>query len=149
MNPIESGDGRLEDIPSQSLRRRERNLLVEILRPGDFYAAYIFDQAISREADITRVISQAKELGYPLRYWWLSQAMDIMGSPDRLIVCVHHPGGNSDAGMDLYQALHNEGVTWDDLEAAAMDEYMFLGTTIRSHGEIITPDARPLFPVNE
>lgn len=133
----------------QSLGRRERGLLDEILRQGDFYAAYIFDQAISRETDITRVIAQAQELGYPLRYWWLSQAMDLMGSPDRLIVCVHHPGGSSDAGMDLYQALHDVGVTWDDLEAAAMDEYLFLGTTIRSHGEITTPDARPLFPINE
>ena len=51
--------------------------------------------------------------------------------------------------MDLYQALKNEGADWDDLEAAAMDEYLFLGTIIRSHGEITTPDARPLFPLNE
>ena len=116
------------------------------MRPGDFYAAYIFDQASAREVEVTRVIDQALELSYPVRYWWLSQAMDLMGSPDRLIICVHHPGGSSNAGMDLYQALHDGGVTWDDLEAAAMDEYLFLGQTICSHGEITNPDARPLFP---
>ena len=149
MNSIESGEWRADDPSLQPLWRSERGLLVEILHPGDFYAAYIFDQAISREDDITRIVAQAQELGYPLRYWWLSQAMDLMGSPDRLIVCVHHPGGSSDAGMDLYQALHDGGVTWDDLEAAAMDEYLFLGTTIRSHGAITTPDSKPLFPINE
>jgi hypothetical protein len=130
----------------QSLWRSERGLLVEILRPGDFYAAYIYDQAISREADITRVIGQAQELGYPIRYWWLSQTMDLMGSPDRLIICVHHPGGSSDAGMDLYQALHDGGVMWDDLEAAAMDEYMWLGVPIQGLSDVAQPDGLPLFP---
>lgn len=129
-----------------SLWRSEGNLLVEILRPGDFYAAYIFDQPISREADITQVIDQAQEQGYPLRYWWLSQAMDLMDSPDRLIVCVHHPGGSSNAGMDLYQTLHDGGVTWDDLEAADMDEYMWLGTTVQSLADLLQTAGVPLFP---
>ena len=132
-----------------SLWRSEGDLLVDILRPSDFYAAYIFDQAISREADITRVIGQAQELGYPLRYWWLSQAMDLMGSPDRLILCVHHPGGSSNVDMDLYQALHDRGAIWDDLEVADLNEYLLLGRIIRSLDEINTPDARPLFSLGE
>lgn len=124
----------------------KNGLWVEILHPGDFYAAYIFDQAATREANVTQVIAQAQELGYPSRYWWLSQAMDLLGSPDRLIVCVHHPGGSSDPGMDLYQALHDKGVTWDDLEAAAVDEYMWLGAPIRSLADLIQADGSPLFP---
>jgi hypothetical protein len=123
----------------------DRQPHIEILYPHDFYAAYIFDRATSREQDVVRVIEHAFTLGYPLRFWWLSQAIDLMGSPDRLLVCVHHPGGSEEAGMDLYQALKDEGIEWDDLEAAAMDEYLFLGTTIRSQMEITTPDGKPLF----
>jgi len=66
-------------------------------------------------------------LGYPVRYWWISDAMELQGFPDRLIVCVHHPSTSEDAGMDLYDALKEKGVTWDDLEAAVVDEYRYLG----------------------
>ena len=69
-----------------------------------------------------------------------------MGSPDRLIVCVHHPGGSSEAGMDLYQSLRNIGAVWDDLEAAAMDEYMWLGAPIQSLADLSQTDGSPLFP---
>ena len=146
MNSIENGEFRPGDPSLQPLWRSERGLFVEILRPGDFYAAYVFDQAISREVDVARVVTQAQELGYPLRYWWLSQAMDLMGSPDRLIVCVHHPGGSSEAGMDLYQSLRNNGAEWDDLEAAAMDEYMWLGAPIQSLADLSQTDGAPLYP---
>ena len=48
---------------------------------------------------------QARRFGYPVRYWWLSEAVDLQGFPDRLIVCAHHPSRDEDAGMDLYDAL--------------------------------------------
>jgi hypothetical protein len=35
-----------------------------------------------------------------------------------------------DAGMDLYEALGERQVTWDGLEAAAVDEYRLLGRPI-------------------
>ena len=56
-----------------------------------------------------------------MRYWWLSDAMELQGYPDRLIVCVHHPSSSEDAGMDLYEALVSQGITWNDLEAAAVN----------------------------
>lgn len=146
MSSIERGEYQPGDPFLRPLWRSEKGLWVEILHPGDFYVAYIFDQAASREADVSQVITQAQELGYPLRYWWLSQAMDLMGSTDRLIVCVHHPGGSSEAGMDPYHALHDGGVTWDDVEAAAMDEYMWLGAPIQSLADLAQTNGAPLVP---
>ena len=61
--------------------------------------------------------------GLPARYWWLSQVIDLQDNPDWLIVCVHHRSGSMDAGMDLYGALAEHEVAWDDLEAVAVDEY--------------------------
>jgi hypothetical protein len=58
-----------------------------------------------------------------MRYWWLSDAIDIEGYPDRLIVCVHHPSSSEDAGKDLFNALEEKNVFRGDLEAAALDEY--------------------------
>ncbi len=119
---------------------------IEIIHPGHFYAAYIFDRVDTRESDITRLIEEAKNLGYPFRYWWLSHAMDLEGSADRLILCVHHPSRQPDAGMDLYQVLKEQQVAWDDLEAAMMEEYLWLGQSFREPGELIRPDGAPLFP---
>jgi hypothetical protein len=111
-----------------------------------FYAAYVFDQAHERRDDVGTLIEQAQQLGYPLRYWWLSQAVDLQDNPDRLIVCVHHPSVVEDAGMDLYEALGERQVTWDGLEAAAVDEYRLLGKPIEGAGAIYRPDGTPLFP---
>lgn len=36
---------------------------------GHFYAAYIFDNAETRQADVTAVVTHALQLGYPIRYW--------------------------------------------------------------------------------
>jgi hypothetical protein len=118
----------------------------EDLDPRHFYAAYVFDQAHEREDDIAALIEQAQQLGYPARYWWLSQAMELQGNPDRLIVCVHHPSVSEDAGMDLYESLTEEQVTWDDLEAAAVDEYRLLGRPIEGPEVICRRGGEPLFP---
>ena len=118
----------------------------EFLHPGHFYAAYVFDQAHERETDIQILIGEAQRLGYPVRYWWLSDAMELSGFPDRLIVCVHHPSGSEIAGMDLYDKLKEKQVDWDDLEAAAMDEYSLLGTPVTSLANIRSTYGDRLFP---
>ncbi len=123
-----------------------RTPYIEICDPRHFYAAYIFDRVDTRETDITRVIEEARNFGCRVRYWWLSQAMDLGGSTDRLILCVHHPGRPPDAGMDLYQVLKDKQVTWDDLEAATVDEYFWLGQPFRKPGELARPDDAPLYP---
>jgi hypothetical protein len=74
-----------------TLERQPENSREPDLDPRHFYAAYVFDQAHKRQEDITTLVEQAQDLGYPVRYWWLSEAMDLEGCPDRLIVCVHHP----------------------------------------------------------
>lgn len=122
----------------------------EYLDPRHFYAAYVFDQAEERGSDVQSVIELAHELGYPVRYWWLSEAMDLQGSPDRLIVCVHHPSSSEDAGMDLYNALTEKKAAWDELDSAALEEYIFFGkpashlADLRSmSGAVLFPDANP------
>jgi hypothetical protein len=134
--------GRMGDIEHQQPFTEQS----EILDPYHFYAAYIFDRANEHQSDVQTLIEQSHELSYPLRYWWLSDAMDLQGSPDRLILCVHHPSRSADAGLDLYEILREEEVTWDDLDAAAMDEYMWLGAPIRSLADLIQADGSPLFP---
>ncbi len=123
----------------------EEKPYIEILHPGDFYAAYIFDHAVERQSDIAHVIEQAHQLGYPVRTWWLSQAMDLQGSPDRLIVCVHHPGIGEEAGMDLYDALQKRGITWDELDSAVMEEYHWLGQPALEIEHLTQPDGTILF----
>ena len=118
----------------------------EILNPHHFYAAYVFDQTSERKADIRTLIEEAQEHGYPVRYWWLSDAMELSGFPDRLIVCVHHPSGSENAGMDLYDTLKEKQTTWDDLEAAAMDEYSLLGAPVTGLANIRSPDGDRIFP---
>ena len=63
----------------------------ENLDPHHFYAAYVFESAALRGRDVAVLIHEAQRLSYPVRYWWLSEAMDLQDAPDRLIVCVHHP----------------------------------------------------------
>jgi hypothetical protein len=118
----------------------------ENLDPRHFYAAYVFDRANEREADIEAIIEEASKLDYRIRYWWLSDAMELQGFPDRLIVCVHHPSTSEDAGMDLYDALKEKQITWDDLEAAAVDEYRYLGKPVFELGNLRSPYGNWLFP---
>jgi hypothetical protein len=122
----------------------------EFFDPRHFYDAYIFDAADEREQDIQALIEQAKGLGYPLRYWWLSDGMELQGFPDRLIVCVHHPSSSEDAGLDLYDALKERDVAWNDLEAAVVEEYRYLGKPVEglndlrsSHGDRLFPSSIP------
>ena len=118
----------------------------EALDPRHFYAAYVFDQAHERKDDVSTLVEQAQELGYPMRYWWLSQSVELRDHPDRLIVCVHHPSLESDAGMDLYKTLKEQQIAWDDLESAAVEEYRLLGKPIEGPAVICGPDGTPLFP---
>lgn len=117
----------------------------EILDPHHFYASYVFDKADEHETDIGIILQQAGGLGYPVRYWWLSDAMDLQGTPDRLILCVHHPSRSEDAGMDLYESLSQKAVTWDDLEAAAVNEYRFLGKPVKVLEDMRSPFGNNLF----
>jgi hypothetical protein len=117
----------------------------EILDPRHFYAAYVFDWPDTRGQDIKVLINQAQLLGYPVRCWWLSQAMFLQDAPDRLIICVHHPSSAPDAGMDLYGSLTEQHVTWDDLDAAAMEEYCTYGQPITGLESIRLPGGQPLF----
>jgi hypothetical protein len=118
----------------------------EILDPYHFYAAYVFDRMNEHQADVQTLVKQSQELGYPVRYWWLSDAMVLQGSPDRLIVCVHHPSRSADAGLDLYEILKEEEVTWDDLDAAALEEYVQLGKSVANLGDLRLPDGQMLYP---
>jgi hypothetical protein len=68
----------------------------EVLDPRHFYAAYVFDDAATRRRDVAVLLHEAQRLSYPVRYWWLSEAMDLQDAPDRLIVCVHHPSSAED-----------------------------------------------------
>ena len=95
--------------------------------------------------------TRRNSLGYPVRYWWLSEAMELQGSPDRLIVCVHHPSLGENAGMDLYntlrQAAQKHKTLWDDLEAAQVDEYRQFGKIVVSARAAFTSlMARRYFP---
>lgn len=118
----------------------------EILDLHHFYAAYVFDRANEREPDIHALIDQAQDLGYPIRHWWLSDAMLLQGSPDRLIVCIHHPSQSEDAGIDLYDALKEKGIRWDDLEAAVVEEYRSLGRPVEDLEDIRSATGDILFP---
>ena len=119
----------------------------EHLDPRHFYAAYVFESAYARQKDVAAVIAQAQQLGYPLRYWWLSDALYLDDAPDRLIVCVHHAATGENAGMDLYTALKEQEIEWDFLEAAAVDEYRVLGNSVEDTEKLLDPDGTPLFPM--
>ena len=121
----------------------------EDLDPRHFYAAYVFSGAVERQRDIAAVITHAWQLGYPVRTWWLSQAMALGGVSDRLIVCVHHASLSEAAGLDLYDVLKEQDVQWDFLEAAAMGEYCVYGRTTEDAEAIRRPDGAPLFPPEE
>ncbi len=135
--------GSPENSPPDNLSFQE---LGEDLNPRHFYAAYIYDEAETHKEDVATLIEQAQELEYPVRFWWLSDAVDLQGFPDRLIVCVHHPSMTEDAGMDLYEALKEKEVSWHELEAAGVNEYTLLGQPIEELDSIIRPDGSPLYP---
>jgi hypothetical protein len=130
--------------------RADRSFKGEVLDPRHFYAAYIFDDPSSRNFDVSSLIDEASNLGYPVRYWWLSDAVEMdeaeVVSSDRLIVCVHHPSADENAGMDLYTALYKNKVTYSELERASLDEYVMHSRRVRDAGDILRPDGIQLFP---
>jgi hypothetical protein len=131
--------GGLENQPCYGMK-------AEIMDPHHFYAAYVFNQAETHWQDILTLIEQAQRLRYPLRYWWLSDAMDLQGSPDRLIVCVHHPSHSENAGIDLYDVLKEKGANWDELDSAVVEEYVFYGKHLNSSDDLSYPYGRRIFP---
>jgi hypothetical protein len=78
--------------------------------------------------------------------FWLSDAMDLQGSPDRLIVCVHHPSHSENAGLDLYDALKEKGIYWDELDSAVVEEYVYYGKHLNSSDDLNYPHGRRIFP---
>ena len=48
--------------------------------------------------------------------------------------------------MDLYEALKEQQVDWNDLEAAVVGEYCLFGKPIEDPEVIYWPDGIPLFP---
>ncbi|MBK8903097.1 MAG: hypothetical protein IPM53_18045 [Anaerolineaceae bacterium] len=120
----------------------------ELLDPRHTYLAYIFDQPEQQIENIFPLLNQATELGYPVRYWWLSEAMvlDTDEVPDRLIVCVHHPTRDEDAGLDLYESLREKNVEWAELEAASFEEYVAFGKSVLNPAVIDRADGQALFP---
>lgn len=118
----------------------------EILDPRHFYAAYIYENAQDYQQDITSVVTFAQQFKYPVRYWWLSEAINIGGHPDRLIVCVHHAVQGENAGLDLYNALQELDTKWDALESASIEEYAIFGKPIKNSHDILQPDDSQLFP---
>ncbi len=137
--------GRSEYLSPVGLETQGELLMGEDIDLRHFYAAYIFDQPQDRDGDIAAIVKQAQGKGYPARYWWLSEAVNLQGFPDRLIVCVHHPSFAPNAGMDLCQALREDQVAWDELEAASPIEYLQLGKFIRGLEDLRDSDGRPLF----
>jgi hypothetical protein len=120
----------------------------EILDPTHVYVAYVWDLAETRQNAVTALLEQAQGFGYRLRYWWLSEAMALGETPDRLIVCVHYPSQSEDAGMDVYDALTERGARWDGLGAAAVEEYQRYGKPISALGDIRKTDGAILFPLS-
>ena len=110
-----------------------------------FRETYIFDCAENRKDDISQIVEQATLLGYPVRYWWLSDAMDLQSSPDRLIVCVNHLSGDEDAGIDLFETLTRLKVSWSALEAAVPDEYNWFSKFTDTSEDICLPNGNSLF----
>jgi hypothetical protein len=66
--------------------------------------------------------------------------------PDRLIVCVHHPSRDEDAGIDLYESLQEKNVQWAALEAATFEEYVTFGKSVSRPAAIDRADGKVLFP---
>jgi hypothetical protein len=108
--------------------------------------AYSFDNAEERWADVQAVLEEAQKLGRFVRYWWLSDAMELPDDPDRLIVAVHFPSNHLQTGEDLAQALEQRQTEWDDLELAAVEEYVGYGRPAKARVDFQKPDGQPLFP---
>ncbi len=119
----------------------------EELNPRHFYAVYAFENAETRQPQITQLVHKAWQMGYPVRYWWLSEVADLNGNQDRLIIGVHHPSEAIDAGLELCAALADEhGSFWDSWDRVDAREYTAFGLPVEDIATISKPDETPLFP---
>jgi len=48
--------------------------------------------------------------------------------------------------MDLYKALKQKEIDWDDLDAATVEEYHFLGKPVKDLGDLRLREGYLLFP---
>ena len=123
---------------------------VETLDPSHFYAAYVFNQPETHRDAIATLLEQTQQLGYPVRYWWLSETTELEEDhPDQLLVCVNQPAEDKAAGVDLLVTLHQHimrPMTWVGLEASALGEYREFGKEIKKPESIYWPDGMSLFP---
>ena len=74
----------------------------EELNPRHFYAVYVFENAETRQPQVTQLVHKAWQMDYPVRYWWLSEVADLNGNQDKLNICVHHSSKSEDAGLGVY-----------------------------------------------
>jgi hypothetical protein len=65
--------------------------------------------------------------------------MDIQDCPDRLIICVHHPTNDEMTGMDLFNALQSRQVSFAELDATTIDEYILFGRGVSDVQKINSP----------
>ncbi len=129
-------------------RQSPSNLIEnEELSPRHFYAVYEFENAEVYQPQITQVVHKAWDMGYPVRYWWLSEVAELEENPDKLIIGVHHPSQAEDAGLDLYMELVKEqGASWDLWDGVDVREYAGFGIPVENMGAINKPNGLPLFP---
>ena len=119
----------------------------EALDPHHFYAAYTFESAALRGRDVASLFEHAHRFECPVRYWWASEVTNLKGAFDRLIVCVHHTSLVKAVEMHsvLRQAAAKGQVTWDDFDAAVLDDYRTYGRIIDDPKNIVEPDGKQLF----
>lgn len=118
----------------------------EELHPHHFYAVYVFENAEVCKPQITQLVYEAWQMGYPVRYWWLSEVAELDGNQDKLLIGVHHPSQAEDAGLGLFTALASEDgffcASWDRVDVR---EYTAFGLPVEDIATITKPDETPLF----
>ena len=123
---------------------------VEVIDPSHTYFAFVFEQAEASPQAITTLLEQVRELGYPMRYWWLAETEEAGEyDPDWLVVGINYPGGNKLAGIDLFMEIQ-QGISSADagvgFKVSNPNEYSQVGKTIEKPESIYWPDGLPLFP---
>ena len=68
----------------------------------------------------------------------ISFALNVKSNAD-------HSANDENAGMDLYNTLHARKVSYAELDAAALEEYVYLGRRVVNIEELDQPDGVPLF----
>lgn len=142
---IEAIDTLWQDVYMHSAPETATEPPEEIMDRSHFYAAFVFDCPDTRALDIKALIWHAQQLGYPVRYWWLSETMKLHDTPDRLIVCVLHPTMIEFTGNYLSDRLLKDHFSWDALEGASMEEYCRFGKPVSMLDDIRLPEGQPLF----